>query len=162
MSVDALVATVHDADNALLLQDDSGNKYRLVPSGDTFALTKNGTVVGGLKRRIVAKTANYTCTEADNGTIFTDRGASGVVTFTLPAVATSEGLEYRFFAISGNLKVAGPADTLVVFNDAAADSIAFSTANEVIGAGLTAVCDGTSWLIFVNLGAETQTPTIAT
>jgi len=115
-------------------------------------------------KNVVAKTANYTVTASDKNTIFTNQGASGSVTFTLPTLA--KGLKYRFFAEAAqNLIVASAvADTLVVFNDAAADSIAFQTASEIIGGGIEVIAnaDATKWLVFVSLGAETQTPTIVT
>lgn len=113
---------------------------------------------------VVAKTSDYTVTAADNGTLFTNGGASGAVVFTLPTIA--KGLRYRFFVEADqNVTVtAGTADTLVVFNDAAADSIAFSTSSEKIGGSVEVVANAaaTKWLVMVNLGAETQTPTIAT
>lgn len=52
------------------------------------------TLNGRGQRTITAKTASYTITEADCGTTFTNAGASGAITFTLPAAA--EGLWYRF------------------------------------------------------------------
>jgi hypothetical protein len=51
---------------------------------------------------------------------------------------------------------------MVVFNDPTADSIAFSTSSEKVGAMIEVIGDGTGWLTLVHLGAETQTPTIAT
>jgi hypothetical protein len=46
---------------------------------------------------IVAKTASYTCAMNDAGTRFTNRGATGPVTFTLPAPATvSPGDRFTF------------------------------------------------------------------
>ncbi len=162
MSVDALVARVAGEDNALLFADNDGNSYRLVPVGDAVSITKNGSTVGGIRRKVVAKTASYTLTEADCGTVFTNRGASGAVTFTLPAVATSNGLWYEFFVVAGqDVTIDGPADTLVVFNDAAADSVAFSTTSEKIGGAVTAICDGTSWLIMEHIH-DAQTSVIAT
>lgn len=115
-------------------------------------------------QRVVAKTGNYTVLASDNNTIFTNQGAAGPVTFTLPTIA--KGLRYRFFAeVAQNLIVQSVVtDTLVVFNDAAADSIAFQTAAEIIGGGIEvfANADATKWLVWVSLGAETQTPTIVT
>jgi hypothetical protein len=115
-------------------------------------------------RQVVAKTANYTVTAADNNTIFTNQGAAGAVTFTLPTIA--KGLRYRFFGEAAqNVIVASVVtDTLVVFNDLAADSIALQTAGEIIGSGFEVIAnaDATKWLVFVFLGAETATPTIAT
>lgn len=116
-------------------------------------------------RFVAAKTADYTVLASDGGGVLTTRGAGGAVNFTLPATASLPvGWTCRFFNVAGqNMTVtAAAADTMVVFNDATADSIAFSTAAELIGGGLEVVWDGTGWLTFVNLGAETQTPTIAT
>lgn len=111
------------------------------------------------------KTADYTITAADMGKIFTNRGATGAVTFTLPAAAAAlKGRSVLVFVVAGqNVTVAGAtADQMVVFNDATADSIAFSTAAELIGGCVEAICSGTDWLVRVALGSETQTPTIAT
>ena len=123
-----------------------------------FAGVRNGTW-----KDVVAKTANYTVTTADVDTLFTNRGAAGAVTFTLPANAR-KGLRFGFFIVADqNVTVtAGTADTMVVFNDNAADSIAFSTASEKVGAMIEVIGDGTGWLTLVHLGSETQTPTIAT
>ena len=45
-------------------------------------------------RQVEAKTAAYTVTTNDNGKVFTNTGASGAVTFSLPAATV--GLWYRF------------------------------------------------------------------
>lgn len=113
---------------------------------------------------VIAKTADYTVLTTDNGAIFTNQGASGAVNFTLPAIA--RGLHYQFCceADQSLTITAATADTLVVFNDAAADSIAFSTSSEKVGGWfeIFANADATKWLVKVSLGAETQTPVIAT
>ncbi len=115
---------------------------------------------------IVAKTADYTVTEADNNTLFTNRGAAGAVIFTLPTTA-KKGLRYGFHLVAGqNLTVtAGTADTMISFNDAAADSVAFSTVAELIGGHFEVIGDGTSWIVIPSvfgLGATAQTVTTAT
>jgi hypothetical protein len=114
--------------------------------------------------RTVVKTADYTVVADDNGTRFTTRGAAGAVNFTLPTL--QRGLEFSFFAEANQtLKVtAAVAGTLVVFNDAAANTIDFETSNEIIGGAFTvrANDDASKWLVEVSLGAETQTPTITT
>ncbi len=117
----------------------------------------------GSFRTVIAKTGNFTVLEAQNGTLFTNRAAGGAVTFTLPTTA-KKGLHYGFFVVADqNVIVAGgSADTMVVFNDATADSIAFQTASEKIGGMIEVYGDGTGWLTKVSLGAETQTPTIVT
>lgn len=120
--------------------------------------------LAGQQWRTVVKTADYTVLATDNGTLFTTRGAVGAVNFTLPAIA--KGLEYKFFveADQSLTITSATADTLVVFNDLAADTIAFSTSSEKIGGSFTvrANDDASKWLVFVNLGIETQTPVIAT
>lgn len=114
------------------------------------------------RRKVVAKTADYTVTPNDAGTLFTNRGASGAVVFTLPAAAAATGIEFEFAVVANqNVTIAAPADTLVAFNDATATSIAFSTTSEKVGSNVRVVSDGTSWISSVHLAAETATPTIA-
>lgn len=87
---------------------------------------------------VVAKTADYTVVAADNGTLFTTLGAAGAVVFTLPALA--RGYRFRFFnEVNQNMTVTAPSGKLVAFNNAAATSIAFSTASNKIGAGVEIV-----------------------
>lgn len=116
-----------------------------------------------LRATVEAKTTAYSVTAADGGKIFTNRGASGSVTFTLPAVSAAvTGMRVWFYAVAAqNLVVAGTAGELVTFNDAAANSAALQTGSEIIGGCIEAVCDGTSWLIILHT-EETQTVTVAT
>lgn len=115
--------------------------------------------------RVVAKTASYTIRpDVDqSGTVFTNRGATGAVTFTLPTPGTRcKGWYYRFYGHAGqNILVAPPTvDTGVTKNDAAADSVALQTAGELIGGVMEAFCDGTSWFIYgISVG---HTFTVAT
>ena len=92
-----------------------------------------------------AKTAAYTVTAAENGTVFTNRAATASVTFTLPAPFANA--HYLFIAHAGqNLLVAADVvDTLVTFNDATADSLDISTTSEKIGSAILVWSDGTSW-----------------
>jgi hypothetical protein len=119
----------------------------------------------GLRRSVVAKTADYTITAADSGKIFTNRGAAGAVNFTLPTVAAGfDGVEVTIMAVVAAQTVTVTAQTtgqLIMYNDAAGNSVAFSTTNEIIGGSLRAVCDGTSWLIMPSLW-EAQTPVLTT
>lgn len=167
-TTDAYFASISGDDAAIVLKDANGNLYRLLTDSTNGGLnvTKNGVSVGltGL-RNISAKTANYSVVAADLGTTFTTRGASGAVNFTLPATSTiSAGWWARFFNVADQdiIVTAATADTMVVFNDPTADSIAFSTTGEQVGSGVEVVWDGTGWLTFVFLGAETVTPTIVT
>ena len=113
------------------------------------------------KRPVTAKTANYTVTAAESGTLFTTTGATGAVTFTLPAKVA--GLHYWFYnTVDQDLIVAPDAvDTMVAFNDAEADSVATSTAGEQFGGAFYVVCDGTKWLA-MNISAGANTVTVAT
>ena len=125
----------------------------------------NGAAEGGRVRpvlKIVVKTASYTITSADFGTVFTTRGATGAVTFTLPAAASKNKGEWVLFAnvVDQNMIVAGADEGIVTFNDLTADSIAFQTASEKIGGAFLAISDGTSWAV-VPLATETQTVTVA-
>lgn len=153
-------------DTALQLTDSEGNVYKLRATTDVgFEVLRNGVRTVPLER-VVAKTGNYTVLASDHGTIFTTEGAGGTVNFTLPATASlPTGWSVTFLsAAAGAMTVtAGTADTMVTFNDLAADSIAFSTTAEIIG-GAVKIVKLTGSLVgaFVMLGAETQTPTIAT
>jgi hypothetical protein len=114
------------------------------------------------KVKVVAKTAAYTVTAADSGTIFTTRGATAAVTFTLPTTATT-GLIYYFFSVADYAMTvaSGTVDTMVTKNDAAADSVAYGTTSEIIGGGFMIVGDGTGWLVF-HLSEELATVTVVT
>jgi hypothetical protein len=120
---------------------------------------------GSWIQKIEAKTASYTVVApADCGKIFTNRGAAGAVTFTLPDPTGLDGFWCEFFVVAAQNVIVdyGPADKGIAFNDVDADAIAFQTAAEIVGNGIRVVSDGTSWLTFVMLGAETATPTITT
>jgi len=128
----------------------------------TFNDQLEGNNFGGI-RSVVAKTTDYTVTAADHDTLFTTRGAAGAVNFTLPTTALA-GLRYRFIAVADqNLTVtAGTADTMVTANDAAADSVAFSTSSEKIGGSFEVFGDGTSWLVVTHIPQDGHTITVAT
>lgn len=115
------------------------------------------SVIGGF-RQTVAKTANYTVVAGtDNDTVFTTTGATGEVDFTLPAVAI--GNRFRFVNTVGQtMKVIAPAGKLVTFNNAAATSVAFSTAGNLIGAVVDIIADeaGAKWIV-LPYGANTMT-----
>ena len=97
---------------------------------------------------VLAKTANHdiTADEAKSGTIFTNRGASGTVAFTLPA-PSADLTGVRILLVSLVAEVisveTATADTLITMGDAAADKLA---APGSIGAEIECWCDGTSWI----------------
>lgn len=109
-----------------------------------------------LERRVIGKSSNYTIdpTRDRPGTTFTNKGASGAVTFTLPTPNRAMcGWYYRFkVVVDQNVTVAAPtADTLVTANDLAADSLTVSTASQKIGALMEAevveTANGYQWAV---------------
>lgn len=120
--------------------------------------------------KVEAKTAAYQLTVNDNGKVFTNRGAGGSVTFTLPpTTGLNVGFNARFFACvtNQNLVIAssGSSDDIVAYNDIGADSITFSTSAKIAGASVMVIWDGTGWLCVPgtwNTGADGTTVTVAT
>jgi len=110
---------------------------------------------------VLALTASATLTNDDLGKIVTNRGASGAVTITLPTPSgDNAGGEVRVMVVADqNVTVnCSTNDKIVIFNDAAADSVAWSTSGEKIGAGGDFVSDGTNWFFRAqNAGANTVT-----
>lgn len=121
-----------------------------------------------LERRTIAKTASYTINPAIDrpGTVFTNAGAAGAVTFTLPAPGQgTRGWWYRFVGVADqNIIVAAlTADTLIVIDDTAADSLAIQTAGQRISAEIEAKCvettPGTFRWVAIGIGSGyTYTP----
>ncbi len=105
----------------------------------------------------IAKTAAYTVTARENGTVFTNRGATTGVVFTLPAPFADA--HYRFMVLADYyIRVAADTvDTLVVFNDVQADSIDIATTSEMIGGVIEVTSDGTSWFARVPSVGHTVT-----
>jgi hypothetical protein len=113
--------------------------------------------------KMEAKTAAYQVTKEDSGTIFHTTGATAAVTFTLPPI--TDGPFWFLFICGADIGMtvaAKVADTAVTFNDLNADSVAFSTASEMIGAQIEVYCDGTTLFVLPRLASEAQTVTIAT
>lgn len=113
--------------------------------------------------------AAYTTTLFDTGTVFIITGA---ITFTLlDPVAALIGHHYWCYigadvSVTFNT-VTATSDKFVVFNDAAADSIAFSTGSQKIGNAIHFFTDGALWYAMMHPaitgGAQTAaTPTYAT
>ncbi len=102
------------------------------------------------QQAIVAKTAAYTITAAESGTLFTNRGATAAVTFTLPAVTGLPiGTKYSFYGVSAygyTVASNGSLDNIVSKNDVAADSITATTTSLMISAAVSVIWDGTAWL----------------
>jgi hypothetical protein len=112
---------------------------------------------------VSAKTASYQLLPNDCGKIFTNRGASGAIVLTLPAVADiPTGWNMKWLVVADQtVTVTAPSGTLCGYNNVSRTSIAFSTSSEKIGGGGMIVYDGTKYLTFLNIGLETQTPTFS-
>ena len=124
----------------------------------TFSDQLEGSSFGGY-RNVLAKTADYSVTEDDHDTMFTNTGAAGAVNFTLDADGhTKKGLRYGFYVTADqNVTItSGTADKMITFNDAAADSVAFSTSSQKLGGFVEVYSDGAAWLV-VHHGANTLT-----
>ena len=126
-------------------------------------VTQQTRLLGSLKP-VIAHASSATLTIGESGALITTEGSTGAVTLTLPAVASSDGVHYWF--VNGedqNMIIAAPSDTMVTFNDVAADSVAFQTSNEKVGGGAFAYCDGTKWFMqLMTYDGADQLVTVAT
>lgn len=94
--------------------------------------------------RVQNKTAAYSVLETDSGTLFTTYGASGSITFTLPATPT-RGVYFDFLNMTANdlVVAAATADTLYAYGDSAADSVAITD----IGVLMRVIGTGDKWVV---------------
>lgn len=119
-------------------------------------------IFAGFPSLEVPKTAAYQVLASDVGTLFTNTGAGGAVTFTLPAIAA--GLSFEFLVTAAqNLTVASKEGANIVWDgNASANSLAFSTASHQIGGHLQFVANaaGAKWYVR-QLGPSTCTVTAA-
>ena len=119
---------------------------------------------GTTEREVIALTASTTLSNYDLGKTFTNRGASGSVTITLPTPSgDNKGGEIRVRVVADQTVVVDCAtsDKIVIFNDAAADSVAWQTSSEKIGGGGMFESDGTNWF-FSSISGGTATVSTAT
>ena len=140
---------------------DSTSDMRVLEGNKPMSDTADAVYLMAYKVPTVTKAASYTCKVSESGTHFI---ASASATFTLPAV-TNTGCEYWFASssLTAAVTIAGPAvDTLIVFNDLAADTIAADQVNMMTGFILHAICTGTKWLVTAEVGNILQVLTIAT
>lgn len=120
----------------------------------------------GRQRELINTTAALTLTKFDVGKTITNVGATGSVTITLPAPSDckdSDDIKVLSCEDQTLIVASGTADTLITFNDIAADSVALQTSGEKAGGGFTFTCVGgsTKWHVAIEC-EETQTVTVAT
>lgn len=151
--MDVLQATANSAINLgvdgagidLKVFGDTASAYLLWDqSADQFILA-GVAALAQFRRKITAKTGDYTVTAADSGTVFTTTGAAGAVTFTLPALAA--GLQFTIInTVDQNLVITAPGDNMIYNNDTVT-TLTWSTAGDKLGVGVTIYCDGTNYLV---------------
>ena len=111
--------------------------------------TRNRVTLAGAQRghlKAILAPGTSTLTIGQSGSVISTEGASGHVTFTLPAVATSAGVHYWFQnAENYNMIITAPSNTMTTFNDVSATSAAFQSTNELVGGGAFVICDGSKW-----------------
>jgi hypothetical protein len=105
--------------------------------------------------------ATLTLTELMTGTEVFCTGATAK-TITLPA-SPKRGLRYTVYNTGGAdlTLTCATADIMIAYNDATADSVALSTASELIGGSFEVIGTGTAWMVVPRLW-EGQTATVAT
>ena len=109
-----------------------------------------------------AKATDYTVTTSDMGVLFTNTGAAGAVNFTLPAIEAGLAFEFQVVADQDLTVTSAAGDDMVAFNDAAADSVAFSTAGQKIGGRLLVHANDAGTLWYVRNMSPGNTITVAT
>ena len=139
-----------------LLWDAGTSKLTLVGA----AMFDMGGTVGHLMHTPVMVTGDTSPDAAASGITYIVNGGAGT-NFTLPAVATSAGLTYRFLnGVDQTMTVTAPANTMVVDNDVTATSIAFSTVGEKVGNAVEVFCDGSFWYTIVSIANDDVTATV--
>jgi hypothetical protein len=101
----------------------------------------------GNSQVVVEKTASYQIVAGDCAAFFTNRGAAGSISFTLPAATELRaGWWCEFYVVVGfSIVIASsPVDRLTVHGDATADTL---TLPGTIGQHARVVYDGTGFLV---------------
>lgn len=113
-------------------------------------------------KRFQTKIASYTVLAVDNYTLFDNVGATGAITFTLPAIANGHLYGFRVQADQTITVTSAEGTNIVAFNNAAASSVAFSTGGQKIGGMVYFYSNpaANKWLV-MNGSAGTNTITVA-
>jgi len=113
----------------------------------------------GRGREAVTVTGNVTLTNHDVGKTFLVTAAS-VVTMPNPGTCLP-GDDILIIQTSDNDLTVSLDEKILTKNNAAADSVAYSTSSEKIGGAFLCVCTGTKWAA-LPLAEEAQTITVTT
>jgi len=108
----------------------------------------------------VSKTASYSVVASDNFTLFDNTGATGAITFTLPAIANGYCFAFRVQADQNVIVASAEGANMIALNNAVANSVAFSTGSQKIGGQVIVYSNpgATKWIVeTASAGANTVT-----
>ena len=111
------------------------------------------------------RSLNKNLTPADSGKLFVqDPTASGVVTFTLPALADGTGFRAGFYSTGGaashDMVVSSTGgENIIAFNNKTANTITVAEAGTLVE--IISLSDGTTWLAIIYLASATAVVTPA-
>lgn len=113
-------------------------------------------------QQFVTKTASYQVLSTDNFVEFDNLGASGAVTFTLPAIANGYCFTFRARAAQNLIVASSEGANMEALNNLVANSVAFQTGSAIIGGVFKIYSNpaGTKWLVST-LSAGANTVTVA-
>lgn len=123
---------------------------RVMPCGDGITRADNGCKGRGP----VAKTAAYTIKAQEAGTIFSNAGAAGAVTFTLPTAKA--GMLFIFAVVAAQILTIQAAGGAKINNSAANGTFAAAGTQALVG-NVEVWSDGTNWYVSVGSGTWTTT-----
>ncbi|HYE91669.1 MAG TPA: hypothetical protein VEA38_11645 [Terriglobales bacterium] len=129
------------AGNTYIWSVNAAETFRATSSGVTLAASKRLTLGGGITKRVSVIAASTTLDENHN-VIICETGA-GIVTLTLPAAASSTGVQYTVKREGANNCVLDPngAETI--------DNLGTHTLG-TDGSAIVVVCDGDEWHLVAN------------
>jgi len=113
--------------------------------------------------KFITTIVDRTLTAAESGSFIVNTAATEAeIILTLPAIADGPWIFFCLNSADVTLTVtAETADTLITFNNLAADGIAYSTSSEKIGGAFMVCSDGTSaWAVPMGVGGHIQTATV--
>lgn len=111
----------------------------MMDCGDGIRRANNGSV--GV---VAAKTASYTININEAGKMFTNKGAGGAVTFTLPA--PKEGAFFKFAVIAAQNIVVTATGGAKIDGGSANGSINCASTQALAGSAEVFCPDGTNWI----------------
>lgn len=110
---------------------------------------------------VIPKTTSFTLdtSQVASGTQFTNRGAVGAVTITLPArsnIRAHRGYFVDFIGVADqNIAFTAGSAIAIALGSVAATSLTASTSSQKIGAVLRATWEGTAWVLTALQGTGT-------